>query len=414
MILLTLAWRNIWRNRRRTLLTMSTLALGLVVLLVFVGLGDGGHMQMIESAVRLGSGHVVFQAQGYQEMGGVERALTQKEQQSIRDWLEQNSERFPLRQIAPRVFASILGSSAEGSSGIQLVGIQPEIEAGVSRFSETLERGNFLSQEDEGKVLVGEGVAHKLDLDLGDKFVLMGQGAVEGEIESVVVRVKGIIRTGLEEYDQALVVSNLATAQDFLKLMQRVHQIAVLLQHEQQSVSMAREASQALPRVEVLDWQQALPELADFIRMDDGGNYVFHIFLFLLIAFMVLNTLLMSVLERSREFSLLEALGLVAWQRFVLVVLEGSLISLLAILAGLAVGLSLHAYLAIYGLPLDLFSLGEATVAGVAFDPVMYSYLSATRILGAAGLVFLMNLILALLAARRAAQPADMRLLGSH
>ena len=413
MVLLRLAWRNLWRNRRRTLLTTTTVALGLAVLLITLGLGDGGHLQMIDSAVRSGSGHVVIQAEGYQDLGGLEKTLSGRERQAITDWLEKARGDFDLVQLAPRISASVLGSSADGSAGVQLIALQPDAEVGISRFAETLVNGEFLTSEDSAKVVVGVGVARKLKLDLGDKMVLMGQGAT-GEIEAIVVRIKGLFRTGLEGADQALVLVDLSTAQEFLRLDQQIHQIAVMLRDVEQSSRLAVAARQAFPDLEILDWRQALPELADFIRVDDAGGYVFHFFLFLLIAFMVFNTLLMSVLERGREFSLLDALGLAAGQRFLLVLLEATLIAILAILFGMALGLSLHAYLAIYGLPMAIFSIGEATIVGVVFDPIMYSSLSTARILQAMLVVFGMNLLLALFAARRAALPGDIRLLGSQ
>ena len=413
MILLRLAWRNLWRNRRRTLLTTTTMALGLTVLLVTLGLGDGGHLQMINSAVRNGSGHVVFQASGFQELGGLERTLSGPQRQAVAAWVAGQAADFEMVGAAPRIWASVLASSSDGSVGVQLIAVQPEAEARISRFAEAVFEGAFLTSQDSGRVVLGAGVARKLKVGLGDKMVLMGQGA-GGEIESIVARVKGLIRTGLEEFDQVLVLTDLATAQDFLKLGHRVHQFAVLLEDVDLAAPLAQAARQAFPDLAVLDWEQALPELADFIRIDDGGAYVFHFILFFLIAFMVFNTLLMSVLERGREFALLDAMGLVAGKRFLLVLLEASLIALLALLWGMALGLSLHAYLAVYGLPLDLLSMGDATIAGVAFDPIMYSSLSLARILQAIMVVFLMSFGLAMVAARRAALPGDIRLLGSH
>jgi len=413
MILLRLAWRNLWRNRRRTLLTTTTMALGLTVLLVTLGLGDGSHLQMINSAVRSGSGHVLIQARGYQELGGVERTLSGQQRRAVAGWVLEKEHSFGIIGTAPRISASVLGSSSDGSVGVQLIAVQAEAEARISRFAETVAEGEFLTSKDSGKVLVGVGVARKLKIGLGDKMVLMGQGA-QGEIESIVVRIKGLIRTGLVEFDQVLVLADLATGQDFLQLDQRVHQFAVLLDDMNLASPLAAAATRAFPELEVLDWQQALPQLADFIRIDDGGAYVFHFFLFMLIAFMVFNTLLMSVLERRREFALLEALGLVAGQRFLLVLLEATLIAVLALLWGMALGLSLHAYLAMYGLPLDIISTSELSVAGVAFEPIMYSSLSPARILQAMIVVFGMSLMLAMVAARRAALAGDIRLLGSH
>ncbi|MEE8585247.1 MAG: FtsX-like permease family protein, partial [Acidobacteriota bacterium] len=196
-------------------------------------------------------------------------------------------------------------------------------------------------------------------------------------------------------------------------LQGRLHQVAVLLDDSGLSEELAEQGQQALTGLEVLSWRRALPELDDFIRVDDGANYVFHTFLFLLIGFMVLNTLLMSVLERRREFSLLDALGFAASRRFALVLLEAFFIALLASLGGFAMAYPLHLYLERHGLPLDAFNMSEFSAAGVAFEPVMYSDLSAWRILQSVTAIMAMTLLLALLPALRAARRGNVKLLGS-
>ena len=412
-LLLIMAWRNLWRQARRTVLTATTISLGLAMLLVFLGLGDGGHAQMINSAVRLGSGHVVVQAPGYQDLGGLERSIAQPSARAVLVWLEARRENYPIEGVVQRLFGSALASSAVGSSGVFLMGIQPALERRVSNFSAKLVAGDFLEGEPGQRVVVGEGVARKLEVEIGDKFVLMAQAAHSPDIESILVRVGGILETGQENLDQTLVMAPLEATREFLNLRGEVHQLAVLLADEGPALDLAAQAAAAFPALEVLSWQGALPELHDFIQVDDGGNYVFHIFLFLLISFLVLNTLLMSVLERRKEFTFLDAVGVSPQQRFGLVMLEAFLIASLSCLLGFGLGYSVHLYLQVYGLPLDLFSLEEGNVAGVAFEPIMYSKLSTGRILQSLGVVFSMTMLLALLPARRASAPGSVHLLAS-
>ncbi len=415
MILFLIAWRNLWRNKLRTLLTALTVALGLALLLISLGLGDGAHKQMIESAVRMGSGHVVIQSSGYQQRGGLERALTSDQVDQVLQWLEQaRAEGVPILATSQRTFASGLASSADGSAGVQIIGVQPSVEKSASLFPDRLAEGEFLHDSDENRVLVGRGVARKLELGLGGRMVLMAQAAGTSEIQSRLVRVQGILETGQEELDQILVLAPLATCQEFFHLPGRLHQVAVLLDDYGYSEELARQGGQALAGLEVLSWRSALPELDDFIRVDDGGNYVFYTFLFLLIGFMVLNTLLMSVLERRREFSLLDALGLPAARRFILVLLEALFIALLASLAGFALAYPLHLYFERHGLPLDAFNMSEFSAAGVAFEPVMYSDLSVWRILQSVTAIVAMTLLLSFFPALRAARQGNVKLLGSE
>ncbi len=411
-IVLKIAWRNLWRKPRRTLLTVTTISLGLALLLIFLGLGDGGHAQMIESAVQMGSGHVLVQQEGYQEQGGINRLLSPEEIWGVESWGQEMKERFPILHMLRRTFVSGLASSTDGATGVQLIGVQPLAEMRASDFDEKLIEGEFLSANDRDWVILGQGVAHKLALEVGDKLVLMAQGADSVEIRSRLVRVRGILRTGLEELDQALALMPLGASQDFLGLGNQVHQIALLMQDARFSQELANIGQQKFSALEVLSWGEALPELKEFIVIDDGGNYVMNLILFLLISFTVLNTLLMSVLERGREFALLHCLGLTPARRFVMVLVEAFFIASLSALTGFGLGFSVHLYLSRTGLPLDLFYAGELSAAGVAFDPVMYSHLSPARIFQSMVLVFGLTLLLSVVPAWRAARSADVHSLG--
>ncbi len=269
-----------------------------------------------------------------------------------------------------------------------------------------------MKADDGDWVILGQGVAHKLALEVGEKLVLMAQGADSVEIQSRLVRVRGILRTGLEEQDQVLALMPLGASQEFLDLGPRVHQIALLLEDARFSEELANIGQQKFLALEVLSWGEALPELKEFIVIDDGGNYVMNLILFLLISFTVLNTLLMSVLERGREFALLHCLGLTPGKRFTMVLMEAFFIASLSALAGFGLGYSVHLYLSRSGLPLDLFYSGELSAAGVAFDPVMYSHLSSARILQSMVVVFGLTLLLSVVPAWRAARSADVHSLG--
>lgn len=411
-IVLKIAWRNLWRKPRRTILTVITISLGLALLLIFLGIGDGGHEQMIEGAVRMGSGHVLIQQERYQEQGGIDRLLSKEEIEAVKTWGQEMKGRFPIVHILQRTFVSALASSADGATGVQLIGVQPLQEKQASDFDKKVVEGEFLNETDRDWVILGQGVAHKLALDVGDKLVLMAQGTDSVEIRSRLVRVRGILRTGLEEHDQALALMPLVASQEFLKLNAQVHQIALLMRDAQFSEELAGIGRQEFAALEVLYWGEALPELKEFIVIDDGGNYVMNLILFLLISFTVLNTLLMSVLERGREFALLHCLGLTPGKRFAMVLVEAFFIAGLAALAGFGLGYGVHLYLSRYGLPLDLFYAGDMSAAGVVIDPVMYSRLSAARITQSMILVFGLTLLLSLVPAWRAARSGDVHSLG--
>jgi ABC-type lipoprotein release transport system permease subunit len=408
----TMAWRNLWRHTRRTILTVATIALGLVLLLISFGLNDGGHAQMIESAVELGSGHVLIQQQGYLESAGIERFLRPEEIRSVEDWVVAVRQDFPVTQVVKRVFASGLASSADGAAGVLLIGMEPEKERTASVFHQRLIEGDFPDSPDSDRVIIGRGVGRKLALSIGDRLVLTAQAAGGEEIQAILTRVGGVFETGLEELDQSLILMPIATAQSFLVMDQGVHQVAILLESADSSEALARRGQEQLPGVEIVHWSEAHPELVDFIRIDDAGGYLFFLMIFVLIGFLVLNTLLMAVLERNREFALLEAVGMSPGRRFAMVMMEALIIAALAVSVGLVLGYGGHLYLAERGLPLDLFYAGDVSAAGVKLDPVMYSRLTSGRILSSTAMVFALTLFLALFPARRAAVAPDMHLLG--
>ena len=414
-IILKLAWRNLGRNRRRTVLTAATVALGLALLLVTFGLGDGSHLQMIDNAVRMGSGHVLIQHQGYHDHGGVQRALEAETLSQVRVWIEQEGFDGSVQNRVERVFSTGLASSADGSTAVRVIGSQPGPESEASKFGEKLVAGEFLSSETGDQAVVGAGVARKLRVGLGSKFVVLSQASGSSELQSRLLRVRGILRTGMDELDQRLVIIPLEAAQELLLLPGQVHQVAVFMEDVEGAHALARRGRTDLPAsAEVLDWAEAMPELIEFIRMDNAGNYLFNGIFLLLIAFVVLNTLMMSALERRREYALLDALGLSPAGRFLMMFTEAVLLALFSTAAGLALGYGAHLYLESHGLPLEAFYDGEGdlSAAGAVMDPVLYSRLSNERLLASASIIMFLTMILALVPAWRAGRRVSVQLLG--
>jgi ABC-type lipoprotein release transport system permease subunit len=410
-ILCVIAWRNLWRNCRRTLLTAGTIAGGLALLLLFFGLGDGTHRQMLQNAVQLGGAHVAIQASGYQVKKAIELTLPDGCLTRFASALSNHG--IGPATLVRRVFASGLASSSDGSTSVSIVGIEPQAEARVSLLDDKLVAGSFFRDGSPNSVVIGQGVARKLKLAPGNKLVLMAQRAGSAEIQSVLIRVAGVIRTGVEGIDQFAVLAPLATAQGLLGLPGRIHQAALILGDASQAGRAAQIIrASAGAQVEVLRWDQLMPNLRDLIRIDVAGLFITGGIFFLIIAFLVANTLLMSVLERRREFALLDAIGLTPVRRFLLIMLEAGWIGILAVASGSLAGYAGHCYFRDHGLRLYLFFDKGFSAAGTSIDPVVYSALSANRIEMATALIFLLTIALALAPAWKAATEADAHLLG--
>jgi ABC-type lipoprotein release transport system permease subunit len=407
-VVVRLAWRNLWRRPGRTILTGSAVALGLGLLLTMLGLGDGSHLQMIDAAVGMGSGHVLVQAPGYQARRAVELAIPPDLASRVGDWARRRDD---VVAVLPRAFASALLSSADGAAGVTLIGVDPPVEARASRFAARVREGRFLAAGDREAAVIGSGVARVLHATVGSRIVVMAQGAGERDVRSSLLRVVGVVHTGLEEVDRGLLLVPLPSAQDLLALDGGVHQVAMILRDQAASAARGAAARRAFPAIEALTWAEADPDVDTAIRLDDGGHYLFNAIFLVIIGFMVLNTLLMSVLERRREMALLGALGLTPGRRWLMAMAEAAMLAGLGVGAGVALGAGVNAYFHVHGLPLTWFTDQPFESGGVLLDPVMYAHLTIRRVVGSAGVVFALTLALSLVAARQAARAVDPGLL---
>jgi len=409
-LLCLMAQRNLWRNTHRTLLTTGTIALGLALLLISLGLGSGGDRQMLDGAVRLMGAHVAIEARGYDATRSLDRTISAADIPAMVSVL--NGHGFGTPAVLPRLYASGLASSADGSSGVSIIGIDQDAEAPVSAIDDHIVAGSYLGTSATNSAVIGFGVARKLALSPGSKFVLMAQGPGSGDIQSVLLRVMGITRTDVDDLDQTAIFLPLATAQSLTGLEGRVHQAAIVLGDVEQSGPAADALrGRAMPDVDILTWQQLMPSQRDLIRVNVAGRVLVDVAFFLIIAFLVLNTLLMSVVERRREFALLDAVGVTPRRRFLLVLIEGAWVATFAVVAGAGLGFAGHLYFKHVGLPLRLLSSSAMSAAGAAIDPVLYSALAPSQLFGTAALVFLLTVVLALIPSWKAATDADAHLL---
>jgi ABC-type lipoprotein release transport system permease subunit len=258
-------------------------------------------------------------------------------------------------------------------------------------------------------------LARKLAVKIGARVVLMTQAvqppdaaatdAGGGEMQSALLRVSGIFRTGVEAVDAHVIQMPLPEAQALLGVPDRVTQIAVLLEREGDSLMVAqglRKQLTAVP-VEILPWRQAMPALAQLFLLDDAFNYVMNGVVLAVVGLGILNTILMRVLERRYEFGLCSALGLRPVQLAVMVIGESLALTAISLALGLVLGLGIQHYFATSGLDLRWF-FKSSLPAVLVFDPIIYARLSLTRIASSVGIVFLMATVISLYPAFKAAR----------
>ena len=415
LLLMKIGWRNLWRNPRGTLLTALALGLGLTLLLVSLGLLDGSHEQMVRNGVRFGSGHVVIQAQGYQNTGSLELLLPAGVVSTTDGFLHSEALKPVVRGVSPRLLASGLLSSAANADGVRIMGVIPQAERAVSLIPQRIVEGNYFHDDQPSGVVIGTDLARKLAVKIGGKVVLMTQAVPQpdtrttdeagGEMQSTLLRVTGIFRTGVQAIDAHVIQLPLPEAQALLGAPDRVTQVAVLLEREGDSQRVAQGLRKQLAGVpvEILPWRESMPTMAQMLSLDEAFNYVMNGAVLAMVGLGILNTILMRVLERRYEFGLCSALGLRPVQLAIMIIGESLALTAISLALGLVLGLSAHHYFATAGLDLRRF-FNSSLPTALVFDPIIYSRLSLTRIASSVGIVFLMAIVISFYPAFKAAR----------
>ncbi|GMV04267.1 MAG: hypothetical protein AMXMBFR53_05480 [Gemmatimonadota bacterium] len=371
--LLKLSVRSVGRNARRSALTAAAMALGLALLIFSRALAEGGHEQWIDSAVRLGTGHVAIQAPEYLETGRIEHRLDAAAVARVEDALAAVDLDGSVARWAPRLTVNGLASSAASALPVRIEGVDPGREKSFSTLPAEVREGRYLQEDDRLHAYIGVALASRLELEVGDRFVLTAQTA-DGTVEGQLARVAGTFRTGIQEMDEGIIHVPLSTAQVWLKAPGAVTTIAVALdraRHADATAATLRGRLDGTGGIRVLTWDEAQPDLESAVRIDDWGDYIFHGILFAIVALAILNAVMMSVLSRQREFGILQAIGLTGMDTSLVVFLEGLFLTAASGLAGMAVGAAVTWGIFRDGLDFSSFVDADMEFSGGIIDPVI-------------------------------------------
>ena len=343
-----LAWRNIWRQKRRTWLTALAMIFSNVLLIFMISLQLGSYDMMIENSLRIFSGQLQIQRDGYNDSQKMRLAVD-----DISGLAATLRQQFRDAEITARAFAFALVSSDNRSFAMQIVGVEPEHEPGVSSLPGLLADGRYLDDPGAAEIVIGSVAARNLNVSVGDELTFLGSGK-DSSFAAGVVRVVGIFDSGAKELDRGLAEIPLAYFQDSFAMGDSGHAIAMsvpdlrevpsMIQPLRTSIAAGSAAGQA--GLVVLDWDALMPGLRQAIQADMTSAWFMYGVLIVLVAFSVLNTQLMSVLERTREFGVIMALGILPRRLAMLVLLETALMALLGLLLGLLFGGVVAAYFA--------------------------------------------------------------------
>ena len=404
-LIVRLAWRNIGRNKRRTSLTVAAAVFAVVLVVHMIALTSGMHDRMIEDNVRMHAGHLQLTGAGYLEDRTLERFVR---------WtpaLAATVDSEPgVAAAAPRVNGFALLSNGPASQGVALLGVDPAREGGVSTWPARIVQGEFLDGEAR-EILLGERLAEALGARIGGE-VLVYTVAYTLENAYELFRVRGLIRAPDPRLERSLALISLADAQALFAYDGRVSEVAMLVRDPArlEATRAALAADVAVHSTEPLDvnpWQRVMPELAQLIRIDDVQNYSMLAILVVVVAFGILNTILMSVLERQRELGVMLALGFAPRAIFRLVYIESLLLSGIGLAFGLVLALPAAAVMERHPVPItgDIQKMTET----FGVTPVITWELTAWNPAIATSLMIAIALLAALYPAAKAAsaRPVD-------
>lgn len=334
-MLLKLAWLNIWRNKRRTIITATSVFFAVLLAIIFRSLTDGIYTNMIHNVVSYSSGYIQIHQKGYWDEQSIDNTFEEDEQ--LYKELLKNQE---VTHLMPRLETFALASYADKTKGVLILGIDPFKENEVNNLQEQIIDGEYIESVNENAVVLGEGLASQLKLSVNDTLVLLGQG-YHASSAAAKFRVKGIIKLGAVELNDNVVYMPLKQSQYMHGAENRLSSVSVMLD-KTTNLERLKQSLQIpidIDKYEVMTWKEMMPELDQFIEADTTGHYIIIGVLYLIISFGLFGTLMMMVFERKRELGILIAIGMKKHLLAIILLLESVMISLVGCFAGVIAGI---------------------------------------------------------------------------
>lgn len=372
MILLTMAWRNLWRNSKRSWITISAIASAFVFLIAIGGLVAGLLTQMLRSGTETMLGHIQVHDREYLPNRG------------LYDWIGDGSVDLPqilaeiegypeVKAASPRVFGFALVSSGNRSQGAQLIGVDPPRERAVTQPLNQVATGDTLNETAAHEVVIGVTLAKSIGLGVGDELAVVTQAA-DGSLGNDLYRVIGLLDIGSALLNRSLVLMHYRDLQELLALdSTQVHEIAVLTDRPLLATTVAERlnSSSLLPNgAEAKSWEKLVPQLSEYLQLAEGSSWFLIVLIGLFAAFGTLNTMAMAVYERAREIGHLAAMGMRPFQILGTLLSESVFLGAVGLFLGGILGGLLNFYFSRYGLDLSRWT-GEFSLANSRVEPVM-------------------------------------------
>ncbi len=346
IMILKIAFRNIFRQKRRTILTALAMIVGFTLLSLTIGLSDGAYGGVIEMFTRNRTGHIQVHREGYLDKPSLYKTI---DNPSVVGSAIQNTP--GVEAWTQRVYGAGLGSVGEKSTGVQIIGVDVAQEIQATRFDNKVIKGDILAEIASHEAVIGKGLARILSAEVGSEIVIFSQGA-DGSLANDVYKIVGIVESGDDITDRTGCYLHIEDAQELFVLEGRAHEIVVIVSNINRvdKVTSEIEANLSDSTLDVAPWQVIAKSFYRAMKTDQQGDAISRWVIMLIVAIGVLNTVLMSVLERTREYGVLKAVGTKPGQIFWLVICEVVIIALVSICVGALLGVLANYLLSIYGI----------------------------------------------------------------
>jgi ABC-type lipoprotein release transport system permease subunit len=368
MMILKLAWRNLWRNKRRTMITIVSISFGFLLTIVFTSLSDGSYGRMIDIAASMGSGHITVEPAGYRDNPGSDKVIS-----DTGALMEKLALVKGVTALRERVVGQGMAASAIDSAGMGFIAIDPARENDNLYFFKHIKAGSNLP-EDGAYALIGSLMAKQLDLKPGRKLVITTTDR-QGQVVNFLVKVSGIFSTGVNEADSNLVIMPIGFVRSQIGYSPgESSHIAIYVKQRWDSEIIAEKMMPIAKNYGgvSLPWSVILPDFSGYIKMDMTASVIFQVFLFFVIAAGILNTILMGVTERMREFGIMVSMGMTPGKIISLIMAEAFWLAVTGLIASFILTAPFYWYLHIYGIDFSAFlTAGDNTVGGVLFEPLV-------------------------------------------
>jgi putative ABC transport system permease protein len=400
---LRLAWRNIWRYKRRTLIVVLAIAIGLALMMWYDGLIAGFDQAIYGNAIKVLGGNIQVYAEGYHSKTNSNALLPLADDQAV---VKAALAQPQVLAATRRITTGGMATSREGAFAVEITGIEPEQEKDINLAAQHVVAGRYLTTNDADMMLIGKGLADAMDIQVNDRITLVGQ-ATHAQTRQRTMTVAGIFDLGMPDLEKRTIYISLSEAQDLYGLAGRTTEVAIVLKQLGDEGVVIAKLRPILPGYEIDSWETNFPELRAAINTKSGVMNIFGVIMVLIAGIGILNMLLMAVYERTREIGLLGAMGLKPRQISFLFILEGTLIGLVGVVVGIILGLMINGLFKRVGL--DFTQYASLTSYMALISGRVYPTWGVDKLLWRSLIVAIISALAAFVPAREAAQrePAD-------